>query len=202
MSHTLIRDVGETVRVLFQEKIEELAAENAIVFKSPGEMPTEVPTTNTLSIFLYQVAPNIHLRNLGYQPVKGDDHSQRFPPMALDLNYIFTPFAPTRETEFIILEKIVGIFHDTGVLKGEVLQGDLASPPPEEGEEAEPGNEIRVVHQPLTIDDLNKLWAIFPNRSFRLSVGYQLSPIYIPSTRTRAVTKPSRIIVDMDNLSE
>ena len=98
----------------------------------------------------------------------------RYPPLALDLYYIFTPFANNRETEVIILERIMQIFYDNAVIKGEMLTVSLK----------ESGNDkIRVIANNLSFEELNKLWERFPNKDFKLSVSYILTPIKIPSEK-------------------
>jgi hypothetical protein len=107
------------------------------------------------------------------QPVRTDRNHLQHPPLTVDLYYLLTPYSQNRETELIILERVMQVFHDmTTVLKGELLQRSLA----------ESGNEeIRVNPVTLSLDDVNKLWAIFPNKSLRPSVCYILSPVKIPS---------------------
>lgn len=175
-SYTLIRDVGNTLKNLLSQNISELASENSILFDSPGEI--ESGTVTRLSVFLYQIEPNPYTRNLGDIPV--GDTQLRYPPASLDLNYLFTPYAQFRETEFIVLEKLVQLFHDTGVLRAEVLQGNLI---------ASANKEIRVVPVTLSLDELNKLWGIFPNKPYKLQVCYKLTPIYIPSSRVRDIAR-------------
>lgn len=167
-SFTVLRDVGETLKKMLKPNIPELSEESAMVFDSPADM--ESSTNARLSIFLYQTAVNSDLRNIGQSPV-GEDKMQN-PPLILDLSYIFTPYAQHRETELIIMERLMQAFHDNRVLKGDVLQGTLK----ESG-----NNEIRVYSNSLTLEELNRLWGTFPNKAFKLSASYLLTPVIIPS---------------------
>lgn len=167
-SFTVLRDVGETLKKMLKPNIPELSEESAMVFDSPADM--ESSTNARLSIFLYQTAVNSDLKNIGQSPV-GEDKMQN-PPLILDLSYIFTPYAQHRETELIIMERLMQVFHDNRVLKGDVLQGTLK----ESG-----NNEIRVYSNSLTLEELNRLWGTFPNKAFKLSASYLLTPVIIPS---------------------
>lgn len=179
-SNTILRDVGETIKKLFINKIPELGEENSILFDSPADL---VATTATqLSVFLYKIVENGYLRNEEAKPVGEIDIHQNFqyPPLTIDLVYLLTPYAKTRETEFLIIERILQVFHDNPVLRGEILQGNLA---------AGGNDEIRVVRNSLTLDELNKLWSTFPNKPLKLSLSYLLTAIRIPSERITTATR-------------
>ena len=166
----ILRDVGESVKELLHQKISELSDEDSILFDSPADI--EDTTTPKLSMFLYQIVENSHLRNVEPEPIGIDQ--MRYPPLALDLYYIFTPFANNRETEIIILERIMQIFYDNAVIKDEMLTVSLK----------ESGNDkIRVIANNLSFEELNKLWERFPNKDFKLSVSYIFTPIKIPSEK-------------------
>lgn len=46
----------------------------------------------------------------------------------------------------------------------------------------EAGNDaVRIVPHPLSLEDINRLWAIFPGKPYRLSVAYLVSPVEIRS---------------------
>ncbi len=175
-SLTVLRDVNETIRKLLKQNISELSDENSIIFDSPGEI--ESTTTPRLSVFLYNISENSYLRNTEPEPV--NLNQMQYPPITLDLYYIFTPYAQNRETELIILEGLMQTLYDNSVFRGDILQGNLAGS----------GNEkIRVTPNNLTLDELNKLWSIFPNKAFKLSVSYMLTPVKIPSVRKRDITR-------------
>ncbi len=172
----ILKDIGDSLKALLQDNITELKADNSIVFDSPAEIE---PTGNTmLSVFLYQIIENGYLRNTSSEPI--DTDKMRYPPLILDLHFIFTPYAKVKETELIIIEKLMQLFYDTSVLKGDLLKGGLI----------EAGNkEIRVVPTNFTFDEINKLWERFPSKPFKLSASYILSPVRIPSGKPPAVIK-------------
>ncbi len=166
----ILKDVGETLKALLQQGISELSADDSITFDSPADI--ESTTTPKLSVFLYQIVESSYLRNTGSEPVGID--RMRYPPLTLDLHYIFTPYAKNREIELIILEKLMQIFYDSPVLREEMLMGSL---------KGSGNDEIRIVPDNLTLDDVNKLWERFPNRAFKISPSYILTPVRVPSGR-------------------
>ncbi len=172
----ILKDIGDSLKALLQDNIPELKPVNSIVFDSPAEIE---PTGNPmLSVFLYQFIENGYLRNTQSEPI--DTDKMRYPPLILDLHFIFTPYAKVKETELIIIEKLMQVLYDNSVLKGDMLKGGLI----------EAGNkEIRVVPNNLTFDEINKLWERFPSKPFKLSASYILSPVRIPSGKPIAIIK-------------
>lgn len=177
MSSTVFRDVGASLKDLLKE-IDGISGESDIEFKSPADMES-LPSSPKLSIYLYQTMVNSHLRNIPPIPVNHD--KLKYPPLILDLHYLFTPYAQDRDAELMILEGVLQKFHDIAVLKGELLKGNLATY----------GNkEIRIIPNILTLDDLNKLWSTFPNKPYKLSASYKMTAIGIPSAKAdRDITR-------------
>jgi len=161
-------DIGNTLKDLIQNNVSELKQPGSIVFDSPAEI--DPPGTPMLSIFLYQIVENSFLKNEEAEYIQPDKF--RKPPLTIDLYYIFTPYARDKENELIIMEKILQLFHDNSVLKGDLLKGRLK----------DNGNDkIRIFSNNLTFEEINKLWERFPNKAFKLSAAYTLSPIRISS---------------------
>ncbi|VVB84168.1 Uncharacterised protein [uncultured archaeon] len=172
----VLKDIGDSLKALLQSNIPELKPVNSIVFDSPADID---PTGNPmLSIFLYQIIENGNLRNVPPEPIDMD--KMRYPPLILDLYYMFTPFAKNKETELIIIEKLMQVFFDNSVLRTDTLTGGL---------KASGNDEIRVVPNNLSFDEINKLWERFPNKPFKLSASYILSPVRIPSGKPVEIIK-------------
>jgi hypothetical protein len=157
-------------------------AEGDIVLRSP----VEADQTGKISLFLYQVQENPHLRNR--EPERIDDTSLRPPPLALDLFYLVTPLAQQAETALGHLEAVMLAFYDQPVLKPPLLGATLV----------DAGNQaVQILSHALSLEDTNRLWGIFPNKPYRLSVAYVATPVQVPSGRiipvTRVVERVARI---------
>ena len=63
------------------------------------------------------------------------------------------------------------VFFENGVLTGSVLKGDL---PRDE--------ELRLTLQPITTEDLTRLWSVFPESVLQASVSYLVTPVRLRST--------------------
>jgi hypothetical protein len=124
-------------------------------------------------LFLYQVVENIYLKN--EEPIRIDDAHLRQPPLALDLFYLVIPCAKDPSIEQKSLAGIMQVFHDNAT-------SNILNKNPNTNEYIETGEEIRIVFNPMSLDDLSKLWTIFHDLDYKLSVGYMVTPVRIDST--------------------
>lgn len=185
-SFTVLRDIGNSLKKLLKNNITELSDDNSILFDSPGDI--EPTTTTRLAIFLYRIMENPYLRNQERTPVPDNDEEMLPPPVVVDLFYLFIPYAQTRETECIVLEKIIQIFNDNAVLRGNKLQGNLKTS----------GNkEVRIISNTLSLDELEKLWGTFPNKPLKLAVSYIVTPVSIPSEKKIPVKRVEEKHIEM-----
>ena len=184
-----IRDVGETL-------IELLRTALAVALPSvPSQQidlmsPAEKTANTRLTLFLYSVAPTSELRNEMEIPgITIDDEPVSMP---VDLYYLMTAFSPLAEPSSrnldaqLLLGHAMRVFFENGILVGSVLRGNL---PRDE--------EIRLTLQPVTVEDLTRVWSVFPDTILQTSVSYVVTPVRLRSTATRGgqrvVTRQSDI---------
>ncbi len=178
--YTVIWAIGKTLENLLKESLkDDFGDQVGIAFESPKEIKDD--QNRKISIFLYQILENPYLKN--EPPQRVDDIKLEAPPLTLDFFYLITAYGQNREDEMKLLGKVVQTFNDHSILTGSILQ----QPPLEKGEE------IRLLLNPLSLDDLTKLWNTFQDLPFKLSVSYMVTPVKIDSTRgmeiRRVVTK-------------
>jgi hypothetical protein len=120
----------------------------------------EEPETNTLSLFLYRVTINEHLRNhRRLEPQPG-----RFQiPLSLNLHYLLTAWTPTASAEHIILAWTMRQLQMRPVLDRALFQ---MLDPTWEAEE-----QVHMVPAEVSHEDMMRIWdALKP--SYHLSVAY------------------------------
>lgn len=172
MSATIFRDVGYSLRdVLLLNGLPEID-EGATSLKSPAEIDDPSPVKPIVTIFLYHFAHNSTLRNM--PPIPDGLDKLLHPPVTLDLYYLITAYAKDKVKELRITESIIRTLTDFAVLKGGNLSGNLSK---------EGISEIRIVPHTLSLDDQNKLWSTFPNKPYKLSAAFILTPVTIPSSK-------------------
>lgn len=183
---SVIADIGQTLVKLLQENLQELNLKpSSIALCSPADVNDKV----SVSLFLYQIAENPHLKN--QEVFCRRDDLLPSPPLYLDLYYLLTTYSNADLSsrsleEHRILGKALQVFHDYAVLSGPLLQGGLTGR----------NDEFRISQNPLSLDDLYKLWSSFPNKQFRPSVSYLVTPVALDSSRS---IKAGRVLVrDLD----
>ncbi len=177
---TIISSAGKTMIDLLKSQAG--FADGDIVMKSPADAATSAK----VALFLFQVQQNSYLTNAEQQAVGVD--GLRPQPLPLDLYYLVTPLSQDPDTALGHLESVMRVFYDHPVLKAPLLPPTMV----------DAGNEaVRITPHPFSLEDMNRLWAMFPNKAFSLSVTYVVSPVQVPSSRivpvTRVVEKIIRI---------
>lgn len=170
--YTAINDITNTILNLFKTNTGGLLQQDRITAASPADISDD--TTPSLALFLYEVSENKHLKNQGMQET--DTGTLRYPPLSLNLTYLLTAYASSRETEHQLLGRAMQILYDNAVIRGSLLQGSLAGT----------FEEIVLTMHPIPIEDMNKLWSLFGSKPYRLSIPYRASTAQIDSTRERS----------------
>lgn len=149
-------------------------ADGDIVMKSPADAGSSAK----MSLYLFQIQENPHLKNRDPQEVGTD--GLRPAPLSLDLYYLITPLSAEPVTAIGHLESIMRVFYDNSVMAPPLLPPVMV----------DAGNElIRLTPHVLSLEDTNRLWAMFPNKPYFLSLTYLLSPVHVPSARVTPVTR-------------
>ena len=175
--YIVIADVGDTLKKLLWENIKTdsrihpdiIDSEDDITLFSPEEM--DAGDTKKLSLFLYQITENPYLKNQEMQST--NSAMLKYVPLALDLFYLIAPKTDDRKKDHILLGKVMQTFYDNAIVKGSILQGSLKGTT----------EELRITLYSLPFEEMIRLWNSFSEKSFRLSVCYQVTPVKIDSAR-------------------
>jgi hypothetical protein len=167
-TYRVIKDISTTlIKLLVENMSNDLGVSNQdIVLLSPQDAASA-----KLSVFLYRIETNPHVKNRGMEV--RDRNTLGYPPLALDLYYLITPMIEDMEKKHLFLGKVMEIFHDHSVLKGSVLQGDLK----------ENEHSFRLTFCTHSQENMTDLWQSIKDKSFMVSVIYQVSPVFIDSSR-------------------
>jgi len=179
----VIADVGETLIELLRENMKDLINPDSIMLISPGDI--EGSDTVRLSLFLYQVTENAHLKNQEMMNIGST--GLKNPPLTFDLYYMLTSHPSTgiqdkterTKEEHSVLGKAMQVLNDNSLLKGSVLRGSLA----------ENNEELRMTLTTLNLDDMTKIWTTFQDKLFRPSLCYLVTPVKIDSSREKQVKR-------------
>jgi hypothetical protein len=155
----------------------------------PGAVVTNVrpdsngngtPSTG-VNLYLYQVTPNTHWRN---HDVPTRDNSGRLlqrPRIALDLHYLLTFYGDDTQWETQrILGSTVRTLHTQPQLSQQNIEDALNAnailAPSNLAEETEL---VKLTPLPLSLEELSKLWSVFFQIPYTLSLAYQATVVFI-----------------------
>ena len=170
-----LKDVSRTLVELLKANLTDV--QDDIALASPKN-----PGTNLLTLFLYKVTENPDLKNADRLVVPRPDGrvTERRAPMSLDAYYLLTAHAgePANHLEaHRALSRALRVFYDPGILQGSLLRAD----DPSTGLTAE--SILRVTLNPMTMEDMTRIWSVFPDTPYEISVSYLVTPVAIDSAR-------------------
>jgi hypothetical protein len=158
-SSTVISDASKLLRALLQQGL----GANDIVLVNPGDQGAPV----TLSLWLYQVTPNEHLRNVPNIRIQNENFD-RLTPLPLDLCYLLTPLKQNEEENQITLGRALQVIYDNSILT------------------LNAGNNVEQLHLSIcqrSIEELAKVWEAL-QKPYRLSICFEVRVVRIDSERT------------------
>jgi len=156
--------------------------EQDIVLTNPGQSAPQ-QTNRLLSLWLYQLLPNEHLRNQPFVrratagPPASDD-TEFYPPLGLNLFYLVTPSlqdagvgsAKDQIADQQVLGRVMQVLYDQSVL----YMPNKQAP--------ESAHELHISLAPRTIEELAEVWEAM-QQPYRLSVCYEVRAVRVDSER-------------------
>lgn len=144
-------------------------SEQAIAFTNPTQ--TALETDKRLSLWLYRITENEFVKNQPPLRRNGPD-TLTDPPLALNLFYLITPFAPAGQTDgdHLLLGATMQVLYDHAIIPLQQAAGPVFE-------------ELRVVFCRLTLEELTRIWEAL-REPYRLSVCYQMRVTRIDSRQS------------------
>ena len=165
----------------------------------PGTAAPLLPTVG-INIFLYQVVPDAAWRNVDLPTRDSSGRLSQRPQAALDLHYLLnfsgdeTKLEPQR-----LLGAAAAVLHASPVLSREairsVIEAAVAADPSHflaHSDLADQVDLVRFTPLVLGLDELTKLWSVFPQTPYVLSMAYQASVVLIEPQVTPQQALPVR----------
>lgn len=161
----------------------------------PNGTPGGTPAAG-VNIFLYGVAPNGNLRNADLPGRAGDGSLLRRPRAALDLHYLFSFYGDEAKLEpQRLLGSVVRTLHAHPILTRQLIRDtidDAAFAFLASSDLAEEHELVRITPLGLSLEELSKLWSVFFQVPYALSIAFQASVVLIESTERPRVSLPVR----------
>lgn len=156
---------------------------------APDQLEASGDEAAQLSLFLYHVTYNQGWREVCLPSRDSSGTRIDRPPLALDLHYLLVAYGQTDYVPQMLLGLGMQALHETPFLGRNEITAVFTPPPPlstvdtalSTAELAAQVEMIKVTPEPLTTEDLSKLWTAFGGK-FRPSAGYEATVVLIEST--------------------
>jgi Pvc16 N-terminal domain/IPT/TIG domain len=196
MSNSLaIATVTATLDKLLEKPVDDDVPGAKVTMVSPETAGGGLPATR-VNIFLYQVTPSAAARNEDL-PTRSSDGERllRRPRIGLDLHYLFTFYGRESDLEpQRLLGTVVRTLHARPVLtRSQIRDAITAFPLLAKANLADDVELVKFTQTPLTLEELSKLWSVFFQTPYRLSVAYQGTVVLIESEDSFSSPLPVRL---------
>ena len=194
---TVTAALGQTISPAVQSAV----SGAKITTQRPDKAATATPDPH-VNLYLYQVVPNTAWRNADLPTRRSDSTLVQRPQTALNLHYLLTFFG--EETELVpqrLLGSTASVLHARPVLTreaiGRLIQNIQQNPNHIhpfliDSDLAEQVELVKFALLPLNLEELSKLWSIFFQTPYSLSVAYQASVVLIEEEETPQAALPVR----------
>jgi hypothetical protein len=152
---------------------------------APPDKARDNGNTNQLNVFLYHAALSPAWRNMEV-PRQAKPNETAPPPLPLNLYYLLTAYGRDNRDDLghRVLGRAMILLHDHPVLGSKEIKDALA-----DNDLWQQVERIRIAPQPLTIDEMSKLWTTFQTE-YRISVAYEVGVVLVDSSRAASAPLP------------
>jgi hypothetical protein len=182
-----IATVTKVLATMIQNSVN-LDVPGAQVRTARPEAPPNGTPPAEIDLFLYQVTPNAAFRADDLPTRRSDGTLVQRPRAALDLHYLLSfrgnelDLEPQR-----LLGSAVRTLHGTAILGRPLVHAvetDAANPFLAGSDLADAPELVKVTPLPLSLEELSKLWSVFFQVPYNLSVAYQATVVAIEGDET------------------
>jgi len=159
-------DAIKTVSAAIKKRLDDVLGTDAVYI---GPLDDENSKDHAMVLFLYRVAVNADLRNAPHlvpSPIAGDPPIETDRALPLDLYYLLTAGDPQtggEPTALGTLGKAMQALNDWPNFTGASLKGET----------------VRLTLDPLTSEEMSRIWTLFPTANYRTSVVYLATPVWL-----------------------
>jgi hypothetical protein len=194
--------VTATFAQLLGRVIEEPTLAGATVTTTPPDLAAAGGTGRRLNLFLFGVSPSAAWQNADLPLRRADGSLRTNPVTALELHYLLTAYGQNDDDLDAqhLLAHAMSLVNDEPVLRPEQIEAAIAAQPAVAGSDLPDQVElVRICPEPMSLEEVSKLWTTFQDTSYRLSTAYQASIVLIerphPTASAPPVHRPGIVVV-------
>jgi len=170
----VIGDVTLTLQELLKEK-QSPASLFSVSVASPAD-ETVAALKPKVNLFLFRVEESEFARGGEWEAVGTD--ALHYPPLALSLFYVMTPFVEDKLDEQRVFGEAMRVLHDNSIIAPASLKGVLENS----------AEELKVDLCRFTMEQLTQIWSAL-GKPYRLSVVYRIRLVLIDSLIEQATRR-------------
>ncbi len=192
-NHLALATVTACINLVLQSAIAVDVPGATVTTAQPNESGTGLPTTG-INLYLYNVAHNVSFRNDDLPTRRSDSQLVQRPRVALDLHYLITFYGdePSLEPQRV-LGSAIRTLHARPVLTRNIVQDAIASNAFLAGSNLADAVElVKLTPTALSLEEMSKLWSVFFQIPYTLSVAYQAMVVFIEADDVAVPTLPVR----------
>jgi hypothetical protein len=190
MSNALaIATVTTALAQIIRTAVQSVVPGADVLTERPDSTPLGQPRVR---LFMYQVSPNGALRNNDLPTRAANGNLMKRPTAALDLHYLLVFYGNENDLEpQRMLGAAVRDIHAKPVLMRQMIEDAVASEPFLAGSNlADAVEQIKFTPSMLSLEELSKLWSVFFQAPYALSVAYQGTVVLIDSEENARAVLP------------
>jgi hypothetical protein len=192
-NHLAIATVTASLAQALQGVVEKDVAGLTVTTTRPDSANAAAGGTR-VNLYLYQVTPNAAWRNSDLPTRADNGRLMQKPRVALDLHYLLTFYGNEAQLEpQRMLGSTVRALHSRPVLTREQIRRTIISPPFSFLALSNLAEDIELVKftpTSLSLEEVSKLWAVFFQTQYTLSITYQGTVVLIETEDTAGASLP------------
>jgi hypothetical protein len=184
-NHLAIATATAALRQILSKAARETIAGADAAPGRPKEIGTPPPDPETV-IFLYQAAPNPSWRNADLPTRRGDGTLVQRPQVPLDLYYLLIFYGDEANLEpQRLMGSAVSALHAQPILTKDVIRDAIGADANLANSDLDRQAEsVKFSPIALNLEELSKLWSVFFQVPYALSMAYQASVVFIEAQAT------------------
>ncbi|HEX8262343.1 MAG TPA: DUF4255 domain-containing protein [Allosphingosinicella sp.] len=193
--HRAIAAVTATLKAIIQEAASLAVGQSEVRLGAPVAKLND-GTAPTVNLFLFRTTPNAAMRNSHLPTRRSDGSARARAQTAVDLHYILTFYGdPAQFVPERLLGAVTLALEERPILTPAMIESALAAaadtlPLLKQADLPDAPSRVRIAPATVTLEEFTKIWSIFFQVPYGLSVAYVCSHVVIESDERFATVLP------------